>query len=196
MNILENELVLKYFTPEYKAYYPCNDKTSQMDAAAWDKCAMAASVLRAMQEPISPGEKYLEVVMGNLELKTWNHPFRSFEYFCPQVIRLPDKFQRVGQGCKHEVIECVNCAKPFPQHPILPQPFSPLHHGPHMGIDNGRPFDAVESENRRLRVALEKIAKGFLYERHSGMDSGNVSATRDHLRLWAKAALEENGEKK
>lgn len=49
--------------------------------------------------------------------------------------------------------------------------------------------ESYARDNERLREALEKIAKGLSYERHSGMDSENVSATRDHLRLWAQEAL-------
>lgn len=55
-------------------------------------------------------------------------------------------------------------------------------------------YGELNSENKRLREVLERISKGFSYERHAGMDSASVSATRDHLRLWAQEALRGGGE--
>lgn len=83
--LLEQPLIKKYFgsgeCPEGKA------------ACVGVHRCMAYRILKAMQEPIKPGEKYIEVSMGNLELKKWKESTASFEYFCPQVIRLPDKHQ-------------------------------------------------------------------------------------------------------
>lgn len=111
MSILDNELVRKYFSPEYKAYYPVMDKTSQMDAAAWDRAAVALSILKAMEADM---EMYEKGIYTHDEGKTWKEgditgvPFKN--EFHPTWLRLPDQFQASQKKHYHpEICCCPNC---------------------------------------------------------------------------------------
>lgn len=108
--LLENPLVVKYFSSERKAYYPCNDPVSKMDAAAWDKCAMAYRILQAMSEPIKKGEKFLE----NDNNGGWDERVTALSEFAergfhPFFLRLPDQFQR---RCGHNTYPNNYCSCP------------------------------------------------------------------------------------
>lgn len=83
-SILENHLIHNYFKYEICPHNPFSK--------ACDACT-ALRVIQAMEERINPGEKFLEISLGNLEMKTWNKSFSSLEYFSPQIIRLPSRFQ-------------------------------------------------------------------------------------------------------
>lgn len=84
-SILGNELVRKYFSCEAMEIR-CPNGNEQLEH-------MALRILEAMQEKINPGDKYLEVNLGNIEFKTWNKSVSLCEYFCPQTMRLPSRFQ-------------------------------------------------------------------------------------------------------
>lgn len=86
MNILDNELVRKYFGCE------SNDCKSLSGVDHdWLSC-MSFRILRAMQEPIRKGERYLDVngfwIKESIQEHDWDtcwHPVR---------FRLPDSFQK------------------------------------------------------------------------------------------------------
>lgn len=85
MNILENELVKKYFACDPQA--GCFHKESQACEAA-----KAYGILRAMQEPIKKGERRLYVDgMGAV----WDgiHPVDINPDYHPDYLRLPSRFQ-------------------------------------------------------------------------------------------------------
>lgn len=99
-NILDNELVKKYFgVNEPEPYY----------GHGWGRTAQA--VLHAMQEPIRLHEKHLQILESNgeiIEIQT------SIEYFGfhPYHLRLPDKFQKrecESHCCEYHKIHDCTC---------------------------------------------------------------------------------------
>lgn len=105
MNILENELVRKYFgchcPPEQNTlagYHPenCSDK------------AIALRILQAMQEPIKKGESYLNSANKNDWIRLDDCPI-DIEDFHPFGLRLPDQFQSPKPStakCLHKTSGC------------------------------------------------------------------------------------------
>lgn len=81
MNILENELVRKYFmrqdlrTPTHH---------------------MAVAILNAMQQPIRRGDLYLSALVQfqqGCQVQTWTYD-SEWDGFHPMALRLPDAFQK------------------------------------------------------------------------------------------------------
>jgi hypothetical protein len=107
-NILDNELVRKYFAFD-------------LEGKEYDQSSIAACVLHAMQEPIRKGERYLgwpsyttvnqwtEQVCGEHEITPIDfHPFQ---------LRLPDRFQK--RECKAGFLKCQDCGEEIIHKPQL-----------------------------------------------------------------------------
>lgn len=98
MDIIENELILKYFGTEHKGCPP--------DCGGDHDGMIAFRVLRAMQEPIQKGERYLclaetinERISGSE--KAWMECLETLEAdLHPTYLRLPDRFQPKATGCE------------------------------------------------------------------------------------------------
>ena len=88
MNLLENELIKKYFGCYKK---DCQNRGDE---------EMACNVLHAMQEPIKKGDKFL----FNERVDIWTEQTENCEdnYFHPFRLRLPDAFQEK----KEESLPC------------------------------------------------------------------------------------------
>ena len=98
MDILDNELVRKYFENEYP-----EDRTP---------ATTALRILRAMEEPIKKGERLLDLKPDGYAVESqWKIHIACTE-FHPGFLRLPDRFQK--QGCDHDgYLRCVNCGNNF-----------------------------------------------------------------------------------
>jgi hypothetical protein len=105
MNILDNELVLKYF--KCKCYMPFDNIRKKHGPNMVDECK-ALKILTAMQQPIRKGEKYLYIgaIGGIVEAEAVaddNGPHTN-------MLRLPDEFQKQEKNaedfpdCKKEEI--------------------------------------------------------------------------------------------
>lgn len=125
MDILEHPLVLKYFTSEYKAYYPVMGDSEKMDAAAWDKCALAARVLDSMQQPIRKGDRILRGKdVESLNEGTWTFD-QTIGGAWPWLLKLPDRFQEkkeCGCGCLAPKDPVEEIKKLIDSHPELRAP--------------------------------------------------------------------------
>lgn len=116
MSLLENPLIRKYFWPQDWELTPCDDPR-QFCVNDY----VAGRILKAMEEPIKKGELTLSLATTDDDKVVANTTWDCNDGFHPYLLRLPDRFQAVEKkGCQHEVIECVNCAKPFPQSPPAP----------------------------------------------------------------------------
>lgn len=93
MNLLENPLILKYFgcPPEHNHYH--------QETVQRCKESLAFKILTAMQEPVKKGDRY---IVTHDDGNTWSEDKRANEflptdydgYWHPNVLRLPDSFQR------------------------------------------------------------------------------------------------------
>ena len=86
-DLWDNELVKKYFTGEYgvKAY-------------------MADTILRAMQEPIREGERYIYVDnLGHMHEEVCELEAENSYPWHPNVLRLPNRFQVEKKECVEEL---------------------------------------------------------------------------------------------
>lgn len=84
-DIPENELVRKYFD--------CNGcDSAQSNKEHWRNGHMAERILRAMQEPIKNGDRYLNIYSGGIEECIWTNTIVIDELHLDQL-RLPDRFQ-------------------------------------------------------------------------------------------------------
>ena len=96
-SILDNELVKKFFGD-------CEhgERSERGSASAWHvRVCMADKVLRAQQEPIREGEFYLWID-GPVDISyvKCSDP-TSEDMYHPNMLRLPDKFQKKEIGCSH-----------------------------------------------------------------------------------------------
>jgi hypothetical protein len=104
MNILDNDLVLKYF--------PCPEASwNNHNPAHWCDATRAKLVLASTQQPIKAGERYLFVQSdGNVRELTMPLDLQHVQtYFHPQYLRLPDRYQPKDTG----PITCGECKRPF-----------------------------------------------------------------------------------
>jgi hypothetical protein len=90
MNILDDKYVRRYFRH-------CDDQTHDCDG--W-RSTISEAVLKAMQEPIRKGERYLlidcEIICEKIaESNTLDHGKHLGS------LRLPDRFQTAGKDCQH-----------------------------------------------------------------------------------------------
>jgi hypothetical protein len=111
-SLLEHLLIQKYFKPDFKAYYPVMDKTHQMDAEAWDRCAMAYRILQAMEEPIKIGDKLLRIIhVERIEEYTAKIDAENgFEHGSIVCLRLPPQFQPEREKkCEPFMVKCESC---------------------------------------------------------------------------------------
>lgn len=149
MNILDNELVLKYFEC-IENEHP--NRTVSGSAITNHNCtqAMAERVLLAMQEPIIQGEKYLawNRVMQTVNERIMSPASGGSVY--DLNLRLPDKFQNQKPD---KVCECGDshpCAGSY--HPAPSQTCNdPKAHG--CGLPP-KPSGAVEEKIRSLTMLM------------------------------------------
>lgn len=89
MNLLDNELVRKYFGD-------CFYKNCPMASTITHKRepCMAHGVLSAMQQPIRKGERYLGYFFITEEWQVDDAPQNNNDPFHPAMLRLPDAFQK------------------------------------------------------------------------------------------------------
>lgn len=112
-NILDNPLIRKYFGNETPGgIIHCDDpKTFQYQD--W----IAGNVLRSMQEPIRPGEKFLCGTSG-MWRETENRSGFCASEFHPFSLRLPPSFQKkeCGPGVvRNGIYECACVRQPAPE---------------------------------------------------------------------------------
>lgn len=85
MNILDNELVRKYFG---------SDHNFNCDCSSWEhRALLSESLITAMQQPIRKGDRALEyfVSMDKWQEIVWS--LTPSEGYHPVFLRLPDRFQ-------------------------------------------------------------------------------------------------------
>ena len=97
-NILDNELVLKYFGDNSRDPF-CNQR-------------MAYNILRAMEEPIKKGDKYLELMVNGIVREKLAEGVSYVVYgdpLHPYYLRLPDRFQKQECDCKCHSVHAGLC---------------------------------------------------------------------------------------
>jgi hypothetical protein len=101
MNILDNELVRKYFGCQHKA----NGRNLICDCVAGDA---PQKILEAMQQPIRKGE-YILQIMPSGEIHDKN-AWVDYDGLHLDLLRLPDRFQK--KKCPHLwEIRCSECGE-------------------------------------------------------------------------------------
>lgn len=128
MNILQNELVLKYFR---------HCQSDVCGCANWTD-TIAGEVIEAMQHPIKKGERYLCLQVGTENIYVLKEEVVDRdEPIHPYYLRLPDAFQK--QECDHRP-ECRDCGKAFPK----PAPTSERTH-PYVWKGEDKPTEKCPS---------------------------------------------------
>lgn len=117
MNILENELVKKYF-----GIYHCEHLARLMrEPGTLCEFCMSRNILQAMQEPINEGDLLLELGsrVEGYKNKTITATDSGYGVMHPYFLRLPDRFQAEKKECSHENMPpCGFCgAIPIYKHP-------------------------------------------------------------------------------
>ncbi len=93
MNLLDNELVRKYFTCQIRQSGSCGRlPEGESFHIPGDKTCLSAAVIRAMQEPIRKGERYLYICGLRIEESVQEHDWDACWH--PIRLRLPDLFQK------------------------------------------------------------------------------------------------------
>lgn len=100
MDILDNELVQRYW-----GHKNCDRAAHNPDLC---RAYMAWRVLRAMQEPIRNGERYLFGDGSSWQEKIRIDENEDFSYH-PMMLRLPDKFQPAKKACEPQDHVCEKC---------------------------------------------------------------------------------------
>lgn len=180
MNLLDNELVRKYFSPNCGCITSDNKNEDCMGK-------FASGVLDAMQQPIRKGERLLCVsgceseilaVYESVADKRWDDRRSGFHAFW---LRLPDAFQK-PKGCQHDSYSfmCTNCGKPFEQPIGKPAP-SPE------GCEGG---EAVYYRNNAKDAVEEKIVEIRGLGRSGSHFEMEADQLEKHLRDLVRIARE------
>lgn len=104
MNILDHELVRKYFAG-------CDHASDSFNSGCLCRLNYAAKILRAMQQPIREGDRMLRVAStGFVDDQTAGGLIDDPLHF--EYLRLPDRFQKVG---KKEHCESCRCVEAMPE---------------------------------------------------------------------------------
>lgn len=138
VNILDNELVRKYFREG-----PCLGEPNKFNGDCKHKNCVALRVLNAMQEPVKEGEQYCAI--SAYREVSGPHRFTSsdqWKFHC-QWLRLPDRFQETEKKelCEDKMkCECHSCTQARAGHPFgsfgyrpPPSPEKCDHIGKHLG---------------------------------------------------------------
>lgn len=97
MNLLENELIRKYFGWKH----PCGHANGPTGTYIYCDACLSLNVLRAMQEPIRKGERLLACSLNDNFGNSWEETTAQCESnvaWHPFTLRLPDAAQ--GKECK------------------------------------------------------------------------------------------------
>lgn len=95
MNILDSELVRKYFETDKECGGPFT-----LQRLAWE-CDVSLSILRAMQQTIKQGDKFLNISKdGKMTEETYSSREGDLTEFHGYVLRLPAKWQKKVRGEK------------------------------------------------------------------------------------------------
>lgn len=141
MNILENELVRKYFGE--------NDSRSQDRRTNW---AMSHRILRAMQEPIKKGEGILQIMSDDRVIEKTEAYGDHFNLHL-DLLRLPDRFQKQEcQFCETYKIHICD-PKPTPEPDLSWKCHCGVLYPSELHKQNCKPKDEVEE---KLKV-IEKV---------------------------------------
>jgi hypothetical protein len=160
MNILENELVRKYFGSG--RCESCFGQSCVVTGVPDHHACMSFRVLSAMQEPIREGERYLNLFLPTQwrELILRNGPGYVIDGWHSSCLRLPDRFQ------KKEIFKCVDPDCPCDKEhrsmswAELPKPAPencPTNCGPGCGCC--KPADAMAEARRLWKLLDEEVAK-------------------------------------
>lgn len=159
--ILDNELVRKYFG--------CKDSKTHLCFSS-DDCHMSYDILRAMQEPIGKGERYLFLAEDQW-LENDSGCYRGFH---PKELRLPDRFQpQEKKECENlGMLTCFRCHrelihKPKPSEENKECSCSDKsvwekHICSKCGVEMAVKRDAVEEKIKEVMVYFQMPSSGVL----------------------------------
>lgn len=104
MNLLDNELVRKYFGCE------CEGPHSYKKMGSCS-LIMSGHIIQAMQQPIRKGEKYLDLNYSKVVVAQSGFLSESMvlSNWHPSVLRLPDTFQKQECKCQCHMTACGCC---------------------------------------------------------------------------------------
>lgn len=111
MDILDDPLIKKYFWPEWCAHpihVTAIDGPLRNPLKVCERCCAdaALNVLRAMQEPIKPGERYLCIgASGSVSSPQTFQGADSMDYLHFYSLRLPDAFQKKPDPVEEKIGE-------------------------------------------------------------------------------------------
>ena len=186
MNILDNELVRKYFRCEVHKGLGGSTKCQLCSEAM-----MAYRILRAMQEPIKKGDEFLNLDWDGGISGPWKaeKDVPCEKQFFGIRLRLPDRFQK--QECYQTSIMCPSCNQPHQIVKPTPEPEKCKHgyeYPSHCMPCNGwtcpspqdKPKDEVAPYSREVEEKMKTIKIGQ-----------NVVVKKDDGKLYLMKATSE-----
>lgn len=162
-NLLDNELIRKYFRAEACIHVPLS--------GTCDGC-IALRILCAMQEPIRKGESYLNFANQSDWILLRDCP-QEQNSFHPWGLRLPSRFQPEKKECKETHTwewMCRICGAPKPPSPPAKEaekcdyspPFINTHKaGCDFKCSNGSPDQDVEEKIKNIRQGLIGVPDAY-----------------------------------
>lgn len=161
MNLLDNELVRKYFGCDLRGVQTLCDHFNQQNC---DK-STSYRILQSLQEPIKKGERYLNF-NGNMDLY---EEAMTKELTCPSfhpmALRLPDRFQKQEKpSCVHHLMPPCGFCGAVPVYYEQPKP-SPekcvYNHGTGSKCDC-KPKDEEALYSREVEEKIETMIKSYV----------------------------------